>query len=90
LWGAHRGRHAIRGVFVAAAFPIALAATVDPGWWMLLQTAAVFLIGEPLVGQIVEPLLFGSKTRLSPLAVLLGTTFWTLLWGPVGLILGYR
>jgi len=75
------------GVCVAAAFPIALAAIVDPGWWMLLQTAAVFLIGEPLVGQIVEPLLFGSKTRLSPLAVLLGTTFWTLLWGPVGLIL---
>ena len=51
------------GVFVAAAFPLALAAMVDPGWWMLLETAAVFLIGEPLVGQIVEPLLFGSQTR---------------------------
>jgi predicted PurR-regulated permease PerM len=75
------------GVLVAAAFPIALAAMVDPGWWMLLETAAVFLIGEPLVGQIVEPLLFGSQTRLSSLAVLLGTAFWTLLWGPVGLIL---
>jgi predicted PurR-regulated permease PerM len=75
------------GVFVAAAFPMALAAMVDPGWWMLLETAAVFLIGEPLVGQIVEPLLFGSQTRLSPLAVLLGTAFWTLLWGPVGLVL---
>jgi predicted PurR-regulated permease PerM len=75
------------GVFVAAAFPMALAAMVDPGWWMLLETAAVFLIGEPLVGQIVEPLLFGSQTRLSTLAVLLGTMFWTLLWGPVGLIL---
>jgi len=75
------------GVFVAAAFPLALAAMVDPGWGMLLETAAVFLIGEPLVGQIVEPLFFGSHTRLSPLAVLLGTTFWTLLWGPVGLVL---
>jgi len=75
------------GVFVAAAFPMALAAMVDPGWWMLLETAAVFLIGEPLVGQIVEPLLFGSQTRLSPLAVLFGTAFWTLLWGPVGLVL---
>jgi predicted PurR-regulated permease PerM len=75
------------GVFVAAAFPLALAAMVDPGWWMLLETAAVFLIGEPVVGQIVEPLLFGSQTRLSSLAVLLGTAFWTLLWGPVGLVL---
>jgi len=90
LWGAIAA--AMRfvpyvGVFVAAAFPLALAAMVDPGWWMLLETAAVFLIGEPVVGQIVEPLLFGSQTRLSPLAVLLGTAFWTLLWGPVGLVL---
>jgi predicted PurR-regulated permease PerM len=75
------------GVFVAAAFPMAIAAMIDPGWWMLIETAAVFLIGEPLVGQIVEPLLFGSQTRLSPLAVLIGTMFWTLVWGPVGLIL---
>jgi predicted PurR-regulated permease PerM len=75
------------GVFVAAAPPIALAAMIDPGWWMVLETAAVFVVGEPLVGQIVEPLLFGSQTRLTPLAVLLGTAFWTLLWGPVGLVL---
>jgi predicted PurR-regulated permease PerM len=75
------------GVLVAAAFPMALAAMVDPGWGMLLKTAAIFLIGEPLVGQIVEPLLFGSQTRLSPLAVLIGIMFWTLVWGPVGLIL---
>ena len=39
------------------------------------------------MGQIVEPLLFGTKTRLSPLAVLLAAAFWTTLWGPVGLIL---
>jgi len=75
------------GVLIAAVPPIALAAMVDPGWWMLLETAAVFIIGEPVVGQIVEPLLFGSQTRLSSLAVLLGTAFWTLLWGPIGLVL---
>jgi predicted PurR-regulated permease PerM len=75
------------GSFLAAAFPIALAAMVDPGWWRLVETAAVFIIGEPVVGQIIEPLLFGSHTRLSPIAVLIGAAFWTLLWGPVGLIL---
>jgi predicted PurR-regulated permease PerM len=75
------------GAFASAAFPLALAAMVDPGWWMFLKTAAVFLVAEPLVGQILEPLLFGSQTRLSPLAILLGTAFWTLLWGPLGLIL---
>jgi predicted PurR-regulated permease PerM len=75
------------GSFMAASFPMALAAMVDPGWGMVLKTAAIFLISEPLVGQIVEPLLFGSQTRLSTLAVLVGTMFWTLLWGPVGLVL---
>jgi predicted PurR-regulated permease PerM len=75
------------GALISAAFPMALAAMIEPGWGKLLETAAVFFIGDPLVGQVVEPLLFGSQTRLSPLAVLLGATFWTLLWGPVGLIL---
>ncbi len=75
------------GVFVSAGLPMGLAAMVDSGWWMLLETAAVFLISELLVSQIVEPLLFGHQTRLSPLAILLGATFWTALWGPVGLIL---
>ena len=75
------------GSFLAAVFPLALAAMVDAGWWMLVETAAVFVIGEPLVGQIIEPFLFGTQTRLSPIAVLLSAVFWTLLWGPVGLIL---
>jgi predicted PurR-regulated permease PerM len=73
--------------FLSAAFPVALAAMIDPGWWKLIEVAAVFVIGDPLVGQILEPLLFGSQTRLSPLAILLAIAFWTLLWGPIGLVL---
>jgi predicted PurR-regulated permease PerM len=75
------------GSAMAAALPTTLAAMVDPGWWLVLQTAAVFVIVDPLMGQIVEPLLFGSQTSLSALAVLIGAMFWTLLWGPVGLLL---
>jgi hypothetical protein len=36
---------------------------------------------------VVEPLLFGHSTGVSPLALLLAAAFWTWLWGPVGLIL---
>jgi predicted PurR-regulated permease PerM len=75
------------GAFISAAFPLALAAMIDPGWWKLIEVAAIYVIGDPLVGQIFEPLLFGSQTRLSPLAILLAIAFWTLLWGPVGLVL---
>jgi predicted PurR-regulated permease PerM len=75
------------GVLLSAAFPMALAAMIDPGWWKLVETAAVFIVGDPLLGQFVEPLLFGHQTRLSPLAVLIGISFWSLLWGLVGLVL---
>jgi predicted PurR-regulated permease PerM len=75
------------GSALAGIFPVALGAMVDPGWWKLIETAVVFIAGDIIVGQFVEPLLFGAGTRLSSIAVVLGAAFWTLLWGPVGLIL---
>jgi predicted PurR-regulated permease PerM len=72
---------------LAAALPLALAAMIDSEWGMLIETAVVFLAGDVIVGQFVEPLLFGSYTRLSSIAVVLCAAFWTFLWGPVGLIL---
>jgi len=75
------------GSIIAAAFPLALAVAVDPGWWMLAWTTALFFIIEPLVGQVVEPLLYGRTTGLSPVAVVVSATFWTALWGPIGLVL---
>lgn len=75
------------GSIIAAVFPIALAAAVDPGWTMVLATAALFLISEPVAGHILEPIVYGKNTGLSPLAVVVATIFWTLLWGPVGLLI---
>ena len=75
------------GSFIAAVFPILLAAAVDPGWSMVLATAALFIVLEPLAGHIVEPLVYGKNTGLSPLAIVLATIFWTLIWGPIGLLL---
>ena len=39
------------------------------------------------MGQVVEPLLYGHSTGLSPFSVVVSATFWTWLWGPIGLIL---
>ena len=75
------------GVFIAAVFPLALAVAVDPGWSLLMWCAALFLIVEPLVSQVIEPLLYGRSTGLSPVAVVVSATFWTALWGPIGLVL---
>jgi predicted PurR-regulated permease PerM len=75
------------GSVVAAVFPIALAAAVDPSWTMVFATAAMFLVAELLAGQVLEPMLYGQHTGLSPVAVVVSALFWTLLWGPVGLLL---
>jgi hypothetical protein len=75
------------GAVIAAAFPLALAVAVDPGWSMLLWTLALFLVVEPVVGHVVEPMVYGHSTGLSPVAVVASATFWTALWGPIGLVL---
>ncbi|KAB7782801.1 AI-2E family transporter [Methylorubrum populi] len=75
------------GAFISGLLPVALAAAVDPGWSMAVWTAALFLIAEPLFGHVIEPLLYGHSTGLSPFAVIVSTLFWGFLWGPVGLIL---
>jgi hypothetical protein len=75
------------GSIIAAAFPLALAVAVDPGWSMLAWTAVLFFAVEPAIGQIVEPMVYGRSTGLSPVAVVVSATFWTALWGPIGLVL---
>ena len=75
------------GAAIAAAFPLALAVAVDPSWSMLLWTIVLFLVVEPIVGHVIEPMVYGHSTGLSPVAVVASATFWTALWGPIGLVL---
>ncbi len=75
------------GSLLSAVLPVTLAAAVDPGRSMALWTAALFIVGEGLMGQVVEPMAYGSSTGLSPLSVVVAAIFWGWLWGPVGLIL---
>lgn len=75
------------GAILSAIFPMVIAAAVDPGWTMLAWTAALFFIAEPLAGHVIEPLVTGRSTGLSPVAIVVAATFWTWLWGPIGLVL---
>jgi len=75
------------GSAISAAFPLALAVAVDPGWSMLAWTLALFLGVGPVVSQVIEPLAYGQSTGLSPVAIVVSATFWTALWGPIGLVL---
>ena len=75
------------GSFISAGLPLAMAAAVDPGWSMAVWTAALYVVVELTVSQVVEPLLYGHSTGLSPFAVVVSAIFWSWLWGPIGLIL---
>src|ERR1700720_2099591 len=75
------------GPVVAAAFPAALAVAVDPGWAMMFWAIGLFLVVELITGYVIEPWLYGHSMGLSGVAVLVAAAFWTLLWGPVGLLL---
>ncbi|MCA3573191.1 MAG: AI-2E family transporter [Aestuariivirga sp.] len=75
------------GTLLAAIFPIIIAAAVGDGWTLALLTLGIVLVTEALVGHVLEPLLFGKSTGLSPVAIVAAAAFWTALWGPVGLVL---
>ena len=90
LWGVVAGLFRFIpyvGAWIAAALPLIVAAAVDPGWSMLAWTLALFVATEPIMGQLIEPLVYGHSTGLTPVSVVIATIFWTWLWGPIGLIL---
>ena len=75
------------GVGIAALFAAVLALAVDPGWSQAVSAVGVFILLDIIVGQLVEPHIYGHATGLSPLSVVVGAIFWSWLWGPAGLIL---
>jgi predicted PurR-regulated permease PerM len=90
LWGALAGLLRIvpyLGTMVAAILPIALSLAVFDGWLKPLLVFALFAGIELIVTNFVEPLLYSAHVGLTSLALLVSAVFWTVLWGPAGLIL---
>jgi predicted PurR-regulated permease PerM len=90
LWGALAG--SLRfvpyvGSLIAGALPFLMALAVFGDWTRPLLTLGLFLVIEITVANVIEPWLYGTHTGISSLAILVAAVFWTVLWGPVGLIL---
>lgn len=75
------------GAPISALLPIAFALAVFPGWMQALIVLGIFLVVEIVTANYIEPRLYGKHTGVSPLAILVAAVFWTLIWGPIGLIL---
>ena len=75
------------GSLVAASLPLILSLAVFDHWMHPLLVFLMFATLELVTGNWVEPWLYGTHTGVSSLALLLTAVFWTVLWGPAGLIL---
>lgn len=75
------------GPWVAAGMPIALSFAVFDNWTQPLLTVGWLVLLELISNVVLEPWLYGSRTGVSPVALLVAAAFWTWLWGGVGLLL---
>src|ERR1700722_2282629 len=75
------------GILSAAVLPFTLSLAVFDGWLHPAMVFLLFFVLELVVGNFVEPLLYGAHTGISSLGLLVSAIFWTILWGYPGLIL---
>jgi predicted PurR-regulated permease PerM len=90
LWGAVAALFRVVpyvGTMIAAVLPLTLSLAVSEGWAKPSLVFGLFASLELVVANVIEPWLYGSHTGISSLAILVSTVFWTILWGPAGLIL---
>ncbi len=75
------------GALVAIVPPLVLAFLEFPTFVPPLLFALVLLCIHGVTANLIEPAMTGKALGLSPLVVLVGLAFWSLLWGFVGMVL---
>ena len=75
------------GTLISATLPLALSLAVFDGWLKPLLVFALVASLELTIANFIEPWLYGTRVGISSLALLVTAVFWTVLWGPAGLIL---
>lgn len=75
------------GTWLASGLILLFSVAVTPTWTLPLLVLAFVVVLELSTAFVVEPLLFGHSTGVSPIALVVAAAFWTWLWGPVGLVL---
>ncbi|WP_442506080.1 AI-2E family transporter [Novipirellula sp. SH528] len=68
-------------------FPLLVSIATSTGWAQPIWIMVFFTVSELVTGNIIEPVLFGKTTGLTPIALLVAALFWAWVWGPVGLLL---
>jgi predicted PurR-regulated permease PerM len=75
------------GLWISAFFPLALSFAISTSWTQPILTLLLYGILEVFTNNVIEPVVLGGSTGMSPLAVIIAALFWTWIWGPIGLLL---
>jgi predicted PurR-regulated permease PerM len=75
------------GAAVGALLPTLIAFAIAPGWLHPLLVLGWIVLWDVIIGQIIEPLLFGDSVGVTPLALVVSAILWGTLWGPLGILL---
>lgn len=75
------------GPWLVAVLPIGLSLAVFDGWTQPLLVLALVLTLELITNMILEPKFYGQSIGVSDFGILLAITFWTWMWGGIGLLL---
>jgi predicted PurR-regulated permease PerM len=75
------------GSVLGAVLPTLIAFAIAPGWLLPFLVLGLIVGADLILSQLVEPMLFGGSTGVTPLALIMSALLWGTLWGPLGLLL---
>jgi predicted PurR-regulated permease PerM len=90
LWGAVAGILRVVpyvGTMIGAMLPLVFSLVITTTWWQPLLVLALFVTLEMVLSNFLEPLIYGSHTGISALALVTMAILWTMIWGWPGLVL---
>jgi predicted PurR-regulated permease PerM len=75
------------GPVLAAGAPILVSLAALKGWTGPLIVLALFVVLELFTNLVLETVLYAGAVGVSQVVLLVSVTFWTWLWGPLGLLM---
>lgn len=75
------------GPWLGAALPLTTSLVAFSDWQQPIIVLCFIVTLELFSNMVMEPWLYGHSVGISPVALIVSASFWTLLWGPVGLVL---
>lgn len=75
------------GPFIVTLLPMTFSLLMSDSWRQPVSVAVMFAVLEGTNNLFLEPLFFGKSVGVSQAALLVSITFWTWLWGAMGLVL---